>query len=77
MRAAWTIAKRELRAFFVAPLAYVVLTVWMLWSGLAYYMYVYWFATQASTARQRQPADHVLRRHDLLLRAAPGLRAGH
>ena len=34
MRTTWTIMKRELGRFFLSPIAYVVLTAWLLWSGL-------------------------------------------
>lgn len=38
MRAAWTIAKREIVSFFVSPLAYVVLTVWVLAMGVYFWL---------------------------------------
>jgi ABC-2 type transport system permease protein len=46
MRGIWTIAKRDIRAFFVSPIAYVVLTVWLIWCGLSYYMIASWYAGQ-------------------------------
>jgi ABC-2 type transport system permease protein len=36
MSAVWTIAKREMFAFFVSPIAYVVLTVWLLFFGVVF-----------------------------------------
>lgn len=37
MRSAWIIAKREMRAWFASPMAYVVLTAWLLWCGFLFY----------------------------------------
>jgi len=36
MRAVWTIAKREVFSFFVSPVAYVVMTVWLLYFGMVF-----------------------------------------
>ena len=36
MRAIWTIAKREVFSFFVSPVAYVVMTVWLLYFGMVF-----------------------------------------
>lgn len=36
MRATWTILKREVYSFFVSPMAYVVLTAWLLWCGVSF-----------------------------------------
>lgn len=44
MRATWTICKREVYAFFISPLAYVVLTAWTLLSGYSFYQLAHWFA---------------------------------
>lgn len=44
MRALWTILKREVFAFFVSPLAYVVLTVWLLLGGYSFFSIARWFA---------------------------------
>jgi len=38
MRAAYSIAKREVFSYFVSPIAYVVTLVWLLWCGLQYYL---------------------------------------
>ncbi|QQR89271.1 MAG: ABC transporter permease subunit [Myxococcales bacterium] len=38
MSSAVVIAWRELRAFFVSPMAYVVFTVWLLWCGIHFYV---------------------------------------
>lgn len=38
MTSFWTIAKREVLGFCVLPIAYVVLTVWLLYFGLVFYL---------------------------------------
>ena len=44
MRSILTIARREMHSFFVSPIAYVVLTVWLLWGGLSFYLLAAFFA---------------------------------
>lgn len=44
MSAAWVVMKRELRAFFVSPLAYVVLTAWLLWTGVTFWLLAEFYA---------------------------------
>ena len=46
MSAILTIARREITAFFVSPIAYVVLTVWLLFFGIVFYILAASFATQ-------------------------------
>jgi ABC-2 type transport system permease protein len=41
-----TIARREITAFFVSPIAYVVLTVWLLFFGIVFYILATSFASQ-------------------------------
>lgn len=36
IRSTWVVARREVLAFFVSPLAYVVLAAWMVWKGLEF-----------------------------------------
>lgn len=55
MRAAWTIAKREVRSYFTSPVAYVVLLAWTFVSGLSFYTLVYWFAGNPSTGGSDNP----------------------
>ncbi|MDH5493338.1 MAG: ABC transporter permease subunit [Myxococcales bacterium] len=45
MRVAWTIAKRDIYSFFVSPVAYVVIAVWLLWTGLSFYVFAQWLAS--------------------------------
>ena len=47
MKATWTILKRELYAFFVSPMAYVILTTWLLWCGITFWMLASYFANQS------------------------------
>lgn len=46
MTVVWTIAKREVFSFFVSPVAYAVLTVWLLMNGVSLYIFAELFATQ-------------------------------
>lgn len=46
MTAIWTIAKREVFSFFASPVAYVVLTVWLLLNGVSLYTFAEIFAYQ-------------------------------
>lgn len=44
--AALTIARREILSFFVSPIAYVVLTVWLLFSGIVFYALALFYSSQ-------------------------------
>jgi len=55
MRSAFVIASREIRAFFVSPMAYVVLTVWALWSGLSFYFFASLYAMNGSSGGTDNP----------------------
>ena len=46
MSAMLTIAKREIFSFFVSPIAYVVMTVWLLFFGVVFYVLALVFAQQ-------------------------------
>lgn len=46
MKLAWVVAKRELLSFFVSPVAYVLLLVWLLFSGISFYYLVVIFSSQ-------------------------------
>lgn len=46
LRTALTVAKRDVFSFFVSPLAYVVLGVWMVWMGASFTMLAYFSAEQ-------------------------------
>jgi ABC-2 type transport system permease protein len=58
VRAAWVIAKREMLAFFVSPVAYVVLLGWMLWSGFQFWMLCAYFAQAMSRGGSENPLGH-------------------
>ena len=49
MRGVWTIAKREVHAYFVSAMAYVVLFVWLVLQGLTLYLYAEFFADGQSS----------------------------
>ncbi len=55
MRAAWTIAKREVRSYFTSPIAYVLLVAWILVTGLSFYTLVHWFAGRPATGGSDNP----------------------
>jgi ABC-2 type transport system permease protein len=57
MRATWTICKRELFAFFASPLAYVVMTAWLLLTGASFYLLAEWFAANPF---QASASDNLL-----------------
>lgn len=46
MRSAWVIAKREIVSFFVSPLAYVVLAVWVFAMGFQFWLLCQFAASQ-------------------------------
>lgn len=55
MRSAFVIAAREVRSFFVSPMAYVVLTVWSLWSGVSYYFFASLYTMNGSQSGSDSP----------------------
>ena len=55
MRAAWTIARREIRSFFISPIAYVLLLAWVYITALSFYLLVSWFAGNPSTGGSNNP----------------------
>ena len=46
MRAAWAIARRDIRSFFGSPMAYIVLVVWVYWTAATFYVLARVYATQ-------------------------------
>jgi len=46
MTAVFTLAKREVQSFFMSPIAYVVLMVWLLVTGIQFYLLAEFFSTQ-------------------------------
>ncbi len=55
MKRTFSIMKRELRSFFVSPMAYAVLTTWLLWCGQNYAMLAEFYSTQPSTGGSANP----------------------
>ena len=55
MRAAWTIAKREMFSYFVSPIAYVVTVVWLIWCGLQFWLLAGLFAGAPNLAASASP----------------------
>lgn len=58
MKSVWTLCKRELFSFFVSPIAWVVLTAWLLWSGLTYFFLCRYFAQNMSQSPTDTPLVH-------------------
>jgi ABC-2 type transport system permease protein len=55
MKAAWTIAKREMFTYFVSPIAYVVTVVWLVWCGLQYWLLAGLFAGSPNISASASP----------------------
>jgi ABC-2 type transport system permease protein len=55
VKAAITIAKREIFAYFVSPIAYVVTVVWLIWCGLQFYLLAGVFASAPSLSATANP----------------------
>ncbi|MGB5812363.1 MAG: ABC transporter permease subunit [Polyangiales bacterium] len=55
MRSTWVVMKRELTSFFVSPLAYVVLTAWLAFSGVTFWMLTEFYARNAVASGADSP----------------------
>jgi ABC-2 type transport system permease protein len=55
VRAAFIIAKREIGSWFASPVAYVVLTAWVLICGISYYYLASYFAQNPATGGSDNP----------------------
>ena len=55
MRGFWPIYKRELFAFFVTPLAWVLITVFLLIQGMHFFLLVDHFSSQAQATSDQTP----------------------
>ena len=55
MRSFWPIYKRELFAFFVTPLAWVLITVFLLVQGMHFFLLVDHFSSQSQTVSDQSP----------------------
>jgi hypothetical protein len=56
VKAALTIAKREIVTYFVSPVAYVVSTVWLVWCGLQFWLLTGVFASSPSLSASIESA---------------------
>lgn len=55
MRGIWVVSKRELGTFFVSPLAYVVLTSWLVWNGVVFWVLSEFYARHAVSSGASTP----------------------
>ena len=55
MKSAWLVMKRELAAFFVSSLAYVVLTSWLIWNGVVFWVLTEFYARNAVASGASTP----------------------
>lgn len=55
MKSAWVVMKRELASFFVSPLAYVVLTSWLVWNGVVFWILTRFYAVNAVSSGAATP----------------------
>ncbi|HSN82968.1 MAG TPA: ABC transporter permease subunit [Polyangiales bacterium] len=55
MKSAWVIMRRELASFFVSPLAYVVLTSWLTWNGVVFWVLTEFYARNAVASGAATP----------------------
>lgn len=58
MRAAWIVAKRELLAFYVSPIAYIVLTSWLLVCGITFTMLSYYYSNNVQAGGTDTPLTY-------------------
>lgn len=47
MKNIWAICKKEIKAYFTSPIAYVVITVFLVLVGFFFYSLIWWFNSQA------------------------------
>jgi len=50
----WTVARKELRTYFTSPIAYVVITVFLVLVGFFFYSLLWWFNSQSMQMAQNQ-----------------------
>lgn len=55
MKSAWIVLKRELASFFVSPLAYVVLTSWLIFTGITFWILSEFYARNAVASGSDTP----------------------
>ena len=52
MKNIWAICKKEINTYFTSPIAYVVITVFLVLSGFFFYNAIWWFNTQSMQMAQ-------------------------
>jgi ABC-2 type transport system permease protein len=55
VRSAWVVMRRELASFFISPLAYVVLTAWLVWNGVVFWVLTEFYARNAVASGASSP----------------------
>jgi len=55
VKGTWVVMKRELASFFVSPLAYVVLTSWLVWNGVVFWVLTEFYARNAVASGASTP----------------------
>lgn len=55
MKSVWVVMRRELGSFFVSPLAYVVLTAWLVWNGVVFWVLTEFYARNAVASGAASP----------------------
>jgi len=55
VKSAWVVMRRELGSFFVSPLAYVVLTAWLVWNGVVFWVLTEFYARNAVASGAASP----------------------
>jgi ABC-2 type transport system permease protein len=54
MKNIWIVARKELRTYFTSPIAYAVITVFMVLVGFFFYSLVWWFNSQSMQMAQNE-----------------------
>ena len=55
MKSAYVVMKRELGSFFISPLAYVVLTSWLIWNGVVFWVLTEFYSRNAVSSGASSP----------------------
>ncbi len=54
MKNIWAICKKEIKAYFTSPIAYVIITVFLVLIGFFFYSLIWWFNSQSLQMAQNQ-----------------------
>ncbi len=55
----WVIIKKEVRAYFTSPVAYVVMTVFLVLTGFFFYSLIWWFNAQSAQMQNPYAAQQM------------------